>query len=254
MKWSIGLTMRPGRSYLEADCRFMNRQPYIESMLYWANVSVHCGAELSGVVSAVLPRGHGPSQELLHAVSHGPTERGHRRDRGPELVEEFYLGPPVHFCGRSRQRFPGRLRSRLADGHGARGEPSDRVRQEVLPVGQQPGRLRVGQGVDRPRRPVSGADGRRLLRQPAGLQLDLALRDAHVQAVLVSDQENRRREVRESGRRRQPRTPCARQSLPGVQHDRQGRARQGVAELRPEGVLGNHRHRPEHALCQRDPD
>lgn len=45
MKWSIGLTMRPGRSYLEADCRFMNRQPYIESMLYWANVSVHCGAD-----------------------------------------------------------------------------------------------------------------------------------------------------------------------------------------------------------------
>ncbi len=43
MKWSIGLTMRPDRSYLEADCRFMNRQPYIESMLYWANVSVHCG-------------------------------------------------------------------------------------------------------------------------------------------------------------------------------------------------------------------
>jgi hypothetical protein len=43
MKWSIGLTMRPGRSCLEADCRFMNRQPLIESMLYWANVSVHCG-------------------------------------------------------------------------------------------------------------------------------------------------------------------------------------------------------------------
>ena len=45
MKWSIGLTMRPGRSYLEADCRFMNRQSYIESMLYWANVSVHCGED-----------------------------------------------------------------------------------------------------------------------------------------------------------------------------------------------------------------
>jgi tetratricopeptide (TPR) repeat protein len=43
MKWSIGLSMKPGRSYLEADCRFMNRQPYLESMLYWANVSVHCG-------------------------------------------------------------------------------------------------------------------------------------------------------------------------------------------------------------------
>lgn len=43
MKWSIGLSMKPGRAYLEADCRFMNRQPFIESMLYWANVSVHCG-------------------------------------------------------------------------------------------------------------------------------------------------------------------------------------------------------------------
>lgn len=43
MKWSIGLTLRPERSYLEATCKFMNRQPYIESMLYWANVSVHCG-------------------------------------------------------------------------------------------------------------------------------------------------------------------------------------------------------------------
>ena len=45
MKWSIGLTMRPGRSYLEADCRFMNRQAYVQSMLYWANVSVHCGPD-----------------------------------------------------------------------------------------------------------------------------------------------------------------------------------------------------------------
>ncbi|MDX9866771.1 MAG: DUF5107 domain-containing protein [Kiritimatiellia bacterium] len=43
MKWSIGLSMKPGRAVLEADCRFMNLQPFIESMLYWANVSVHCG-------------------------------------------------------------------------------------------------------------------------------------------------------------------------------------------------------------------
>lgn len=45
MKWSIGLTLRPGRACLEADCRFMNPQPYLQSMLYWANVSVHCGPD-----------------------------------------------------------------------------------------------------------------------------------------------------------------------------------------------------------------
>ena len=42
-KWSIGVTLHPGRSYVEAKVKIMNRSPYIQSMLYWANVSVHCG-------------------------------------------------------------------------------------------------------------------------------------------------------------------------------------------------------------------
>ena len=43
MKWTIGLTMMKDRAVLQAENRFMNRQSYIESMLYWANVAVHCG-------------------------------------------------------------------------------------------------------------------------------------------------------------------------------------------------------------------
>lgn len=42
MKWSAALTLEPDHSYLEAKIRIANRSDLIESMLYWANVSVHC--------------------------------------------------------------------------------------------------------------------------------------------------------------------------------------------------------------------
>ncbi|MBR4611376.1 MAG: DUF5107 domain-containing protein [Kiritimatiellae bacterium] len=43
LKWSVGLSLLPDRAVLRARNVFMNRGPWIESMLYWANVSVHCG-------------------------------------------------------------------------------------------------------------------------------------------------------------------------------------------------------------------
>ena len=45
LKWTIGLSMMPDRAVLRADNIFMNRGPFIESMIYWANVSVHCGED-----------------------------------------------------------------------------------------------------------------------------------------------------------------------------------------------------------------
>ena len=43
LKWTVGLSMMPDRAVLMAENVFMNRQPWIETMIYWANVSVHCG-------------------------------------------------------------------------------------------------------------------------------------------------------------------------------------------------------------------
>ena len=42
LKWTIGLSLLPDRAVLRAENVFMNRNPWIESMIYWANVSVHC--------------------------------------------------------------------------------------------------------------------------------------------------------------------------------------------------------------------
>lgn len=45
IKWSIGLTMFPGKSYVEATFQIQNRTPVMQSFLYWANVSVHANKD-----------------------------------------------------------------------------------------------------------------------------------------------------------------------------------------------------------------
>ena len=42
LKWSIGISVYPNRSWVEAKIKVINPTPMIQSMLYWANVSVHC--------------------------------------------------------------------------------------------------------------------------------------------------------------------------------------------------------------------
>jgi len=41
MRWAVGYTLRPGKSYLEAKVRIVNRTPVENTMLALANVAVH---------------------------------------------------------------------------------------------------------------------------------------------------------------------------------------------------------------------
>jgi len=41
MRWAVGHTLRPGRSYLEASVRIVNRTPLMHTMLAFANAAVH---------------------------------------------------------------------------------------------------------------------------------------------------------------------------------------------------------------------
>ncbi|MBN2137971.1 MAG: DUF5107 domain-containing protein [Sedimentisphaerales bacterium] len=41
MRWSIGITLYPGKSCVEADIRMFNRTETANSILYWANVATH---------------------------------------------------------------------------------------------------------------------------------------------------------------------------------------------------------------------
>ncbi len=41
MRWAVGYTLRPGKSYMETRMRILNRTPVVNSMLCFANVAVH---------------------------------------------------------------------------------------------------------------------------------------------------------------------------------------------------------------------
>ena len=64
MRWVMGLTLRPGKSYVEATLRLFNRSPLTHSFLYFANVAVHANDNYQ----IVFP----PSTEF--AVQHAKVE------------------------------------------------------------------------------------------------------------------------------------------------------------------------------------
>ena len=41
MRWIIGVTLYPDKSYIETTVKMFNRTPLPHSILYWANVAVH---------------------------------------------------------------------------------------------------------------------------------------------------------------------------------------------------------------------
>ena len=42
IRWMVGLTVYPNRSYIEATVKVFNTSPFIHPFLYWANVAVFC--------------------------------------------------------------------------------------------------------------------------------------------------------------------------------------------------------------------
>ncbi len=45
MRWAVGLTLYPGKSYIETTVRLFNRTPLAHSVLYWANPAVHANPD-----------------------------------------------------------------------------------------------------------------------------------------------------------------------------------------------------------------
>jgi tetratricopeptide (TPR) repeat protein len=45
MKWTLGLTLHPGKSYVEATVKLINRTPFTQSFLFFANASVHANPD-----------------------------------------------------------------------------------------------------------------------------------------------------------------------------------------------------------------
>lgn len=57
MKWSIGLTLHPGRSYIETEVRMFNPSEHTHSILYWANVATHVNEDYQAIFPPSLHQG-----------------------------------------------------------------------------------------------------------------------------------------------------------------------------------------------------
>jgi len=49
MRWTIGVTMFPGKSYFKAEGRIHNSSPFTHSFLFWANVAAHTNEKFQAI-------------------------------------------------------------------------------------------------------------------------------------------------------------------------------------------------------------
>ncbi len=81
MKWTFGLTLHPGKSYLELDGRLINSTENINSILYWANVATSVNDDYQ----VIFP----PSTQF--AVFHAKNSFSHW-----PITKEAYRGNPYY--------------------------------------------------------------------------------------------------------------------------------------------------------------
>lgn len=72
MKWLIGMTLHPGQSRLDVTVKLFNTTPYVNSILYWANVAIHAtpGYQVIFPPSTQFATFHGKNQFSHWPISH----------------------------------------------------------------------------------------------------------------------------------------------------------------------------------------
>lgn len=97
IKWSVGVTVYPGRSWIEARVKIINRTPFVQSMLYWANVSVHCNPDYEVIFPPATQFGTDHSKVYFTRWPSGEAVRGSGQD--------VPLGWWKNYTGNSRSIF-----------------------------------------------------------------------------------------------------------------------------------------------------
>ena len=75
LKWSVGITVYPNSSRVEASVKVINPTPMVQSMLYWANVSVHCDEQYQVVFPPDVKFGTDHSKVYFTDWPNGPVVR-----------------------------------------------------------------------------------------------------------------------------------------------------------------------------------
>lgn len=91
MKWLVGLTLHPGRSYIETTVKLINRTPQPHSILYWANVAVHSNNDYQVVFP---PSVQVATHHSKIAFTHWPVSQG-------KYLGTDYTGLDISWCKNS---------------------------------------------------------------------------------------------------------------------------------------------------------
>jgi hypothetical protein len=144
MEWTVGLTLHPGKSYLQASFRMINRTPVPTSMLSFSNVAVHVN----------------DSYQVIYPPSTQFVTYHFKRDftTWPIATTKFMgadytAGVDVSLVQKPRhrqlhvrlelhRRLHGRIRPRQERRHHEHCRPQRRPRQKVLDLGQRSQRPR----------------------------------------------------------------------------------------------------------------
>lgn len=105
LKWSVGTTVHPGRSWVEARVKVINPTPMIQSMLYWANVSVHCGDDYQVVFPPDVEVGVDHHKVYFTPWPEGPVMPGSDRDIDLSMWKNFTEGSRSIFAWDSKMSF-----------------------------------------------------------------------------------------------------------------------------------------------------
>ena len=71
MRWTIGITVTPGKSYFEAEVKIANPTQYTNTFLFWANVAAHTNKITRYSFHPVCSLQHSMQRTALHA---GPIQ------------------------------------------------------------------------------------------------------------------------------------------------------------------------------------
>ncbi len=71
MRWSVGITVHPGRNWIETKVRLYNCTPYVQPFQYWATSAVRATWNYQAVIPGEIMTGHGKKEFMHWPVSEG---------------------------------------------------------------------------------------------------------------------------------------------------------------------------------------
>lgn len=107
LKWSVGITVFPNSSRVQATVKVINPTPMVQTMLYFANVSVHCDENYQVIFPPDVQFGTDHSKVYFTTWPNGPVSRANQTETDLSWWKNFTQGSRSIFAWGSRMGFLG---------------------------------------------------------------------------------------------------------------------------------------------------